>query len=257
METLLRAMGEMVPIATADARKMNGATRTHIDLFSGIGGFALACRELGIATKCFCEKSHFKRLILENQFRRIPIFEEIKSFQANKFRGSWLVTAGIPCTPFSRSGSKKGTSDDRFVWDATFKAFEEIKSDWILIENTPDFAKLALQKVSDDLEALGYQLESFCIPACAVGALHKRERIFIIANADDQNRRWKSLPAKPSRQSLPDFERDIERAIITGKRRSDYGFSDWVDRIASCGDAVVPQVAYEIIKAIIEADESA
>ena len=100
-------MGEMVPIATADARKMNGATRTHIDLFSGIGGFALACRELGIATKCFCEKSHFKRLILENQFRRIPIFEEIKSFQANKFRGSWLVTAGIPCTPFSRSGSKK------------------------------------------------------------------------------------------------------------------------------------------------------
>jgi DNA (cytosine-5)-methyltransferase 1 len=231
--------------------------RDHVDLFSGIGGFALACRELGIATKCFCEKSHFKRLILENQFRRIPIFEEIESFQANKFRGSWLVTAGIPCTPFSRSGSKKGTSDDRFVWDATFKAFEEIKSDWILIENTPDFAKLALQKVSDDLEALGYQLESFCIPACAVGALHKRERIFIIANADDKNRRWKSLPAKPSGQSLPDFERDIERAIITGKRRSDYGFPDWVDRIASCGDAVVPQVAYEIIKAMIEADESA
>jgi len=231
--------------------------RDHVDLFSGIGGFALAARWAGVITKCFCEKSSYKRTILEKQFRGVQIFEEIKNFQTDEFRGSWIVTAGIPCTPFSRSGSKKGTSDDRFVWDATFEAFKQIKSDWILIENTPDFAKLALQKVSDDLEALGYQIESFCIPACAVGALHKRERIFIIANANNQDRRWKSLSAEPSRQSLPDFERDIERAIITGKRRSDYGFSDWVDRIQSCGDAVVPQVAYEIINAMIEADESA
>ena len=231
--------------------------RDHVDLFSGIGGFALAARWAGVITKCFCEKSSYKRTILEKQFRGVQIFEEIKNFQTDEFRGSWIVTAGIPCTPFSRSGSKKGTSDDRFVWDATFEAFKRIKSDWILIENTPDFAKLALQKVSDDLEALGYQIESFCIPACAVGALHKRERIFIIANANNQDRRWKSLPEEPSRQSLPDFERDIERAIITGKRRSDYGFSDWVDRIQSCGDAVVPQVAYEIINAMIQADESA
>ena len=153
METLLRAMGEVVPIATVDARKMNGrTTRTHIDLFSGIGGFALACRWAGIETIAFCEIEKYAQRVLRKNFPGIRIFEDVRQFPATEFREPFLLTGGYPCQPFSLAGKRRGTEDDRHLWPSMFKIIRTSRPTWILAENVAGHVTLGLDEVLADLE---------------------------------------------------------------------------------------------------------
>jgi len=327
METLLRAMGEMVQIATVDARKMNGATRTHIDLFSGIGGFALACRWAGIETIAFCEIEKYAQRVLRKNFPGIRIFEDVRQFPATKFREPFLLTGGYPCQPFSQAGKRRGAEDDRHLWPSMFGIIRTSRPTWILAENVAGHVTLGLDQVLADLESEDYAVQPIIVPACAVDAPHRRDRVWILGNAkkrcgnersrrcnenrelqisepgnasreiafadSDNTRRVKQWRTKSIQSELVAAEcdcRDVANANDSRKKPSwndrrvgreqkpikntrNDDFKGWsaepdvgrvahgiprrVDRLRGLGNAIVPQVAYEIIKAMIEADESA
>jgi len=293
METLLRAMGEMVQIATADVRQMNGATRTHIDLFSGIGGFALACRWAGIETIAFCEIEPYAQRVLRKNFPRIRIFEDVRQFPATEFREPFLLTGGYPCQPFSQAGKRRGAEDDRHLWPSMFGIIRTSRPTWILAENVAGHVTLGLDQVLADLESEGYAVQPIIIPACAVDAPHRRDRVWIVGNAKKRSGNERSRGCNENRElqisKLGNASREIafadsnrrrcEKRESETKSLSDFNFKSesdgrfWsaepnvgrvahgiprrVDRLRGLGNAIVPQVAYEIIKAMIEADESA
>ena len=268
METLLRAMGEVVQIATVDVRQMNGATRTHIDLFSGIGGFALACRWAGIETIAFCEIEKYAQRVLRKNFPGIRIFEDVRQFPATEFREPFLLTGGYPCQPFSQAGKRRGAEDDRHLWPSMFGIIRTSRPTWILAENVAGHVTLGLDEVLSDLESEGYATQALIIPACAVGTPHRRDRVWILANSiktrrDDAKKIQRKVTIKKSQRSsnsdLGDYPGDEWTWAKRDLRdlRRDYDLSEGMDRLGALGNAIVPQVAYEIIKAMIEANESA
>jgi len=291
METLLRAMGEMVSIATADVRQMNGATRTHIDLFSGIGGFALACRWAGIETIAFCEIEKYAQRVLRKNFPGIRIFEDVRQFSTTEFREPFLLTGGYPCQPFSQAGKRRGAEDDRHLWPSMFGIIRTSRPTWILAENVAGHVTLGLDQVLADLEGEDYAVQPIIVPACAVDAPHRRDRVWILGNSKkrsgnergrgcNENRELQiSEPRNASREiafTNSDNARRVKQwrtksiqselvAAECGNRwsaepnvgRVAHGIPRRVDRLRGLGNAIVPQVAYEIIKAMIEADESA
>ena len=282
-------MGEMVQIATADVRQMNGrTTRTHIDLFSGIGGFALACRWAGIETIAFCEIEKYAQRVLRKNFPGIRIFEDVRQFPATEFREPFLLTGGYPCQPFSQAGKRRGAEDDRHLWPSMFGIIRTSRPTWILAENVAGHVTLGLDEVLADLESEGYAVQPIIVPACAVDAPHRRDRVWILGNSKKRSgnersrgcnenrelqiseprnasreiafadsRRKQSGKTNKSKWSSIDFARLHRWSAEPDVRRVAHGIPRRVDRLRGLGNAIVPQVAYEIIKAMIEADESA
>lgn len=161
----------------------------HLDLFSGIGGFALAAKWAGFETKLFCEKDKFCQKVLEKNFPGIGIVEDIKNFNAISLCGAIdLLTGGFPCQPFSLAGKKKGRNDDRYLWPDMFRVIKECRPKWIIAENVPGIINAEHDNILNDLESENYKTESFVISASAIGAPHKRERLWIIANANGERR---------------------------------------------------------------------
>ena len=159
----------------------------HLDLFSGIGGFALAAKWAGFETILFCEKDKFCQKVLEKNFPGIGIVEDIKNFNAISLRGSIdLLTGGFPCQPFSVAGKKKGRNDDRYLWPEMFRVIRECRPTWIIAENVPGIINVELDNIINDLESENYETESFIISVSAIGAPHKRERLWIVANANGE-----------------------------------------------------------------------
>ena len=272
-------MGKMVQIATVDVRQMNGATQTHIDLFSGIGGFALACRWAGIETIAFCEIEKYAQRVLRKNFPGIRIFEDVRQFPATEFREPFLLTGGYPCQPFSQAGKRRGAEDDRHLWPSMFGIIRTSRPTWILAENVAGHVTLGLDEVLSDLESENYATQALIVPACAVDAPHRRDRVWIIANSDKQisyeyvadgrisnKNQWCKEIRRQSGfvYSLDNSEMAPSKWWTKDKSKSrslllrdDDGLPERLDRLAALGNAIVPQVAFEIIKAMIEADESA
>ena len=196
---------------------MNDQELTHIDLFSGIGGFSLAGEWAGFRTVVFCEKEPFCQEVLKEKFgafiadsehtwelqskrgkqkqwRRIgniSLIPDIRDFDGTKWRGATLLTGGFPCQPFSHVGKRKGKKDDRYLWPQMFRIIKEAKPRWILAENVTGIVKLALGQVLSDLESIGYDFPRDhegtpivpIIPACGLNAPHRRYRVWVIANS--------------------------------------------------------------------------
>ena len=284
-------MGKMVQITTDYVRQMNGATRTHIDLFSGIGGFALACRWAGIETIAFCEIEKYAQRVLRKNFPGIRIFEDVRQFPATEFCEPFLLTGGYPCQPFSQAGKRRGAEDDRHLWPSMFGIIRTSRPTWILAENVAGHVTLGLDQALADLESEGYAVQALIIPACAVDAPHRRDRVWILGNfkkwsGNERSRRCNEnrelqipKPRNASREiAFADSNNarrvkqwrseSIQSELVTvecGNRwsaepdvgRVAHGIPRRVDRLRGLGNAIVPQVAYKIIKAMIEADESA
>lgn len=154
----------------------------HIDLFSGIGGFALACRWNGIETVQFVEIDPFCQKVLNKNFPGVPIHDDIKTF---KYDGDppFILTGGFPCQPFSCAGKRRGKEDDRYLWPEMLRVVSEAKPRWVIGENVAGFINMGLDQCVSDLENQGYEVQAFVIPACAVGAPHRRDRVWICAHA--------------------------------------------------------------------------
>mgnify|MGYP003147198187 FL=1 len=194
----------------------------HLDLFSGIGGFSYAAQQIWKDDHniiAFVEKDKYCQRVLKKHWPNIPIIDDVRGFNYEKFtdvsntestdgktskntegwsqmqsgRGSCrsrtakidLLTGGFPCQPFSVAGRRKGKSDDRYLWPNMFKIIQETKPTWIIGENVPGIINMGLETTVFDLEEEGYEVEVLVLPAIGVSALHKRNRVWIIANTNN------------------------------------------------------------------------
>ena len=171
---------------------------THLDLFSGIGGFALGLQRTGkFKTIAFCEYDEFCHRVLRKNFGNVPIIKDIKSFDTERFIHEhgrpFIITGGFPCQPFSQAGLRQGTEDEkgRDLWSEMHRVISDLKAQWIIGENVSGFATLPLvfERTATDLEASGYQTVCFNIPACATNLKHERQRLWIVAHSESSRHR--------------------------------------------------------------------
>jgi len=182
----------------------------HLDLFSGVAGFALAARWVwGKAHRilAFVEIDPFCQKVLAKNFPGVPIYGDIRAFKATEFMGKVdLLTGGWPCQPFSRAGKRRGKADDRYLWPEMFRVIKECRPRWVVGENVTGIINLALDDVLADLESAGYEAWTVVIPACAVNAPHRRDRVWIVAFnvADSPGRRYgeRSESGGPEKRNL-------------------------------------------------------
>ena len=203
----------------------------HLDLFSGIGGFALGLERAGFETVGFCEIDKFCQKVLKKHWPDVPIYEDIRELNAetlanaerkqdNRKRGdcglnradvgwareatqqkNWqantndfdghgknaitadIITGGYPCQPFSVAGKQRGHEDERHLWPEMFRVIQTVRPRWVIAENVAGHIQLGLDTVLSQMEDEGYTCWPFVIPACAVGAPHRRDRVWVVANA--------------------------------------------------------------------------
>lgn len=311
--------------------------RTHLDLFSGIGGFALAAQWAGFTTIGFCEKEPYAQKVLIEKFgavladampakqRRDERKEETKGdvvsnpaserlgggcedgtrikaivfgqdvkprihpdiFQLDgrQYAGVSLLTGGFPCQPFSHAGKRRGKEDDRHLWPEMLRVIGEARPRWVLGENVAGIIGMELDSVLSDLENIGYTAWPVVIPACAVDARHRRDRVWIIANTTQQlphgagnagprrryeysngsenvadtdaagfRERRRPVTIQPEHAATEHgctWQPETEWFAKSGMGRVAHGLPHRSHRLKGLGNAIVPQVAYQILKAMI------
>jgi len=232
---------------------------THLDLFSGIGGFALAAGWAGFKTIGFCDNEPYAQAVLKKHWPDVPCHKDIREIRGDLYAGVTLLTGGFPCQPFSVAGKQRGKTDDRYLWPEMLRVIREARPAWIIGENVAGIVNMALDQVHTDLEAEGYEVESLIIPACGVDAPHRRDRVWIVANATSERRpgsrpcgEWGGFTENRERQTS-DVEPNSQHCKwLTEPElgRVANGIPNRAHRLKGLGNAIVPQVAFQIIKSI-------
>nr|WP_230312136.1 DNA cytosine methyltransferase [Alistipes senegalensis] len=163
-------------------------TMTHASLFSGIGGFDLAAEWAGWTNAFNCEIDPFCRKVLKYHFPDAEQYEDIRTTDFTIWRDRIdVLTGGFPCQPFSLAGKRKGTEDDRYLWPEMLRVIRTVRPRWVVGENVFGIVNwsegMVFDKVCSDLEAAGYEVQPYIIPACGVGAPHRRDRCWFVAHA--------------------------------------------------------------------------
>jgi DNA (cytosine-5)-methyltransferase 1 len=249
---------------------------THGSLFSGIGGFDLAAEWMGWENKFHCEWNEFCKKILKHYWPDATSYGDIDETDFTIWRGLIdVLSGGFPCQPYSTAGKRKGKEDDRHKWPQMLRAIREIQPRWIVGENVPGLINwkrgMVLDEIKADLEAAGFEvMPPLILPAGGVGGRHRRERLFLVAHSNRE--RYQGVKPKLSNEVQP-MEVAIETLAahkfsngIKNELPEPYvistnngipvdldgiAFSKWKEQsISGFGNAVVPQLVYEIFKAI-------
>lgn len=169
-----------------------------LDLFSGIGGMSLAADWAGVQTVAFCEIEPYCQKVLKRHWPCVPIYDDVRKLTKKRLKEDGviddertidIVAGGYPCQPFSVAGKRRGTEDDRHLWPEMFRIVRELRPTWVVGENVAGHVSLGLDDVLSDLESEGYQTRAFVLPALAVGAPHRRDRVFVVAYTESQQDR--------------------------------------------------------------------
>lgn len=276
--------------------------RTHVDLFSGIGGFSLACQWAGVETIAFAETDSYASRVLQRHWPGVKNYGDVRGFPS---MSGWLLTAGVPCQPASVAGKRKGAADDRWLWPETLAVVENGSYEWLLFENPIGILSLndglEFERICAALESKGYEVQPFVIPACGVGAWHRRYRVWIAAHSKSKRARIVSMRSGRQEQEAPDVNGCGQVAGATSNSECArlpsglFGFAKPRAEVAASGysatagidqwqawdgiidqswlgdglppglaevhsrlwgNAIVPQVAYQLIKRMIEAEET-
>jgi DNA (cytosine-5)-methyltransferase 1 len=166
-----------------------------LDLFSGIGGFSLGLESTGgFETIAFVEKDDFCQKVLKKHWPNTTIEGDIRNVKGDKYEAD-IITGGFPCQPFSVAGKRKGTDDDRYLWDETIRVVRECKPRWFIGENVEGLINInngvVLRQVQTDLEKEGFEVQCLVIPASGIGAWHQRKRVWIMAYSNSNGHRNK------------------------------------------------------------------
>ena len=157
-----------------------------LDLFSGIGGFSIGLEKAGFETVAFCEIEDYPRAVLRKHWPDTPIYRDIKQLTAEQLRADGIVpdviVGGYPCQPFSVAGKQLAEKDERHLWPEVLRLIRSIRPRWVICENVSGHVKLGFDQVASSLEDEGYSVWPFIIPACAVDAPHRRDRLWIVAH---------------------------------------------------------------------------
>ena len=240
-----------------------------LDLFSGIGGFSLGLERAGMDTVAFCEIEEYPRKVLAKHWPDVPIYGDIRTLTAEDLPDDiGLICGGYPCQPFSQAGKRGGEEDDRHLWPEMYRIIRTVRPRWVIAENVAGHITMGLDAVLSDLESAGYTCWTFVIPACAVGAHHRRDRVWTIAYSDAvrfQKRinvvRYGGIPQgafqggkangihaqKISNTKGDDWE-ITAKPLLCGTVN---GIPSRVDRLKGLGNAVVPQVVEMIGRGIM------
>ena len=192
---------------------------THASVFSGIGASELAAEMLGWKNLFHCEINEFGRKVLNYHFPNARSYEDVTTTDFSEFRGKVTVlTGGFPCQPFSYAGKRRGSEDDRYLWPYMLNCINQVRPTWFIGENVAGITtmvfpsedvkvgeqadlfgegdgyeiyekreKYVLGEIYGNLENIGYSVQTFIVPACAVGAPHRRDRIFIVAHRPSED----------------------------------------------------------------------
>ena len=218
---------------------------THASVFSGIGGPEVAATLLGWQNLFQCEINPFGRKVLDYWYPNSKSYEDITTTDFTEWRGRVdVLTGGFPCQPFSYAGRRRGAEDDRYLWPSMYRAIDEIQPTWVVAENVAgiltmveqgEVSKVAgtatlfdafddlrgrfelretftLQRICTDLESHGYAVQPVLVPACAVGAPHRRDRVFIVA-------RRVTADTRSGGQSAPEQQGERERTQVQQQSR--------------------------------------
>ena len=163
---------------------------THGSLFSGIGGFDLAAEWAGWENVFACEIDPFCQKVLKYHFPKSTLYENIRTTDFTIWRGRInVLSGGFPCQPFSTAGKRKGTEDDRYLWPEMLRAIREISPRWVVGENVLGIVNwnggMVFEQVCADMEAEGYEVQPYVLPACGIGAPHQRQRTWFVAHRAD------------------------------------------------------------------------
>lgn len=262
----------------------------HLDLFSGIGGFAIAAGWAGFETIGFSEVDEYASKVLARHWPNVRNYGDIRNIKGQEILKEYgaidLITGGFPCQPFSVAGKQRGKEDDRFLWPDMLRVISEVRPTWVLGENVAGIVKMELDTVLSEMEGISYECQSIVIPACAVDAQHRRDRVWILASyskclrsskQEREHKRAKELKGGSNdglgaRQAMADansgndsIEKGEGGEICQGARGSKSSRGSWwppepavgrmanglpnrSHRLKALGNAIVPQVAYEILK---------
>jgi DNA (cytosine-5)-methyltransferase 1 len=209
-----------------------------LDLFSGIAGFSLAAEWAGIETVAFCECDPFCRRVIKKHWPEKPIFYDVRRLNGYKVNRNYgtidIITGGIPCQPASLAGKQKGTQDHRWLWPSAFRIVREINPTWVLFENVYGLVTLdrgvVFQDLLSELESIGYEVQAFIIPACAVDAPHRRDRVWIVAYSNDgqrtrEKRRILESESGKTRDRFTGCSEDVSNTISLNDDRCGHGTS--------------------------------
>jgi len=260
----------------------------HIDLFSGIGGFAIATEMVWEDVEhVFVDNDSFCQVILKKHWPNSTIYGDIKQFitdtrrkygeqrsngsdrQKTKWTSSsdkterpFILTGGFPCQPFSQAGRRKGTADNRYLWPEMFTVIRNTKPTWVIAENVSGLITwnegLVLETVCADLESESYEVQTFIIPAISKGAPHRRDRVWIVAtNAKSQQTYTTKQGRLHTKSGSKGWNQDWPE-VATRLCTVDDGLPNGLPRprgwrnaaLKAAGNAIVPQVAAEIMIAI-------
>lgn len=161
-------------------------TYTHLSLFSGMGGFDLGAEWAGFENIAHCENNPILLKVLHYYWPNAIQHENIQTTDFAVYRGKvFVLSGGFPCQPYSMAEKRKGTEDPRHLWPQMLRAIREIRPRWVIAENVSGLVNwaggLVFNEVQTDLEAEGYEVQPFILPAAGINAPHKRERVFIVA----------------------------------------------------------------------------
>ena len=231
-----------------------------LSLFSGIGGLDLGLERAGMTITAMCEADEKCRSVLRKHWPNVQIFHDIRNLRGCDLDATPdLICGGYPCQPFSQAGLRQGANDDRYLWPEMFRVIDETRPTWVVGENVVGHVNLGLNQVLYDLENLGYGATVFVIPACAVDARHRRERVWIVANAASWDDRICDAPENVRQEPklrASNFGKWELWPSEPGVGRVAHGVPYRVDRLRQLGNAVVPQVAEQIGRAIMSANHA-